>query len=148
LISEAKTIESFRTRWIKPDERRELIDGLIEAGLSPTTIKLIGDMVDYDLYDVLADVAYGMRPRTQRERAEAFRYKHEDWLEALPKPTTATIKAIADQFATGGTDALESNQIFQVPTVQQAGGLNALRAVEGKTPRELLDETKARMFAA
>jgi type I restriction enzyme R subunit len=148
LIAEDKTIEGFRARWIKPEERRALINGLIDAGLSPTTVKLIGDMVDYDLYDVLAELAYGLRPRTQRERAEAFRYKHEEWLESLPKPTTSTIKAIADQFAIGGTDALESNQIFQVPTVQQAGGLNALRAVEGRTPRELLDETKARMFAA
>jgi hypothetical protein len=68
-------------------------------------------------------------------------------LEKLPDRTRNTVKAIAEQFAEGGTDGLESQYIFQVPAVQQAGGAAALKA-SGKPPVELLRETKERMFAA
>jgi type I restriction enzyme R subunit len=76
----------------------------------------------------------------------AFLYKHENWLNAFPANTSATIKAIASQFERGGTEGLENPQIFQTPEVKQAGGLSALQAV-GK-PFDLLKETKVRMFAA
>lgn len=147
LVEEAATLDTFRARWIYPDERRALIDSLINAGLPPTTIRLIGDMIDYDLYDVLAELGYGLNPRTKRQRVDAFTYKHEEWLDALPTSTRTTVKAIAEQFAEGGTDGLESQYIFQVPAVQNAGGAAALQ-VSGKQPVELLRETKERMFAA
>ena len=87
-----------------------------------------------------------MSPRTRTERALAFTYKHEDWLNAMPKPAAATLRAIAGQFERGGTEGLESKQLFQTPAVRTAGGLAALQ--QAGNPRELLIETKARMFAA
>jgi len=44
-----------------------------------------------------------------------------------------------------GTEGLENRQIFQTPEVREAGGLAALQT-EGN-PRDLLIETKTRMFA-
>jgi type I restriction enzyme, R subunit len=147
LIEQAATLDKFRARWILPDERRALINSLLNAGLPPTTIQLIGNMIEYDLYDVLAELGYGLNPRTKRQRVDAFTYKHEDWLDKLPEKTRNTVKAIAEQFVEGGTEGLESQYIFQVPTVQQAGGAAALGSA-GKKPVDLLRETKERMFAA
>jgi type I restriction enzyme R subunit len=109
-------------------------------------VRALEDMTDYDLYDVLADLGYGMAPRTRVERTDSFSYKHAEWLESLPEKTRATLKAIAGQFAEGGTDGLENPQVFQTPAVVRAGGLSALRVI-GR-PAEVLRETKERMFAA
>ncbi|HJQ24190.1 MAG TPA: DEAD/DEAH box helicase family protein [Blastocatellia bacterium] len=143
------TIEEYKRQLAAKliTERRELIDSLVRAGLPPTALQLIGDMIDYDLYDVLAELGYGLNPRTRRERADAFRHKHEYWLHRLPKPTAATVTAIALQFANDGTEALESPQIFQTPEVVKAGGDDALTA-SGRPAGELMRETKERMFAA
>lgn len=56
------------------------------------------------------------------------------------------MRAIASQFERGGTDGLENPEIFRTPEVRTAGGLAALKLAGN--PRELLVETKARMFAA
>ncbi len=40
-----------------------------------------------DLYDVLANVGYGLVPQTREERAEAFSYKQAAWLGSLPEST-------------------------------------------------------------
>jgi type I restriction enzyme R subunit len=103
-------------------------------------------MTDYDLYDVLAELGYGLAPLTRQGRADAFTYKHNRWLAGLPAPTAATLKAMASQFARAGTDALENAEIFKMPDIVRAGGLPALRAF-GK-PADILHETKQRMFAA
>ena len=146
LVEEAPTLEKFRARWIAPAERRELLGNLPDAGRSPLLVRSLEEMTDYDLYDVLAELGYGMNPRTRNGRAEAFNYKHAGWLSGLPTPTAATLKALAAQFARAGTDGLENPQVFQTPEVVQAGGLTALKAL-GK-PADVLQQTKERMFAA
>jgi len=146
LIEQAATLDDFRKLWVDPPTRQELIDTLVTSGYSPSVVQLVDDKKEYDLYDVLAELGWGMNPRTRHDRSMAFIYKHEDWLNAFPTKTSATIKAIASQFERGGTEGLENPQIFQTPEVKQAGGLDALK-VAGK-PAELLRETKIRMFAA
>ena len=145
LIREAPTLDEFRQRWIQPEERRALMNRLVESGHPPSVLQVLDEMNDYDLYDVLADLGFGLAPRTRNDRALAFTYKHEDWLAGLPEQTAAAIRAIVGQFEADGTEGLENQRIFQTPQVQAAGGLDALKA--GGQPARLLNETKARMFS-
>lgn len=146
LVQEVQTLNDFRSRWIDPPTRQELIDTLVTSGYSPTVVRMVDDRQDYDLYDVLAELGWGMNPRTRQDRTLAFTYKNEDWLKSLSQRAANTIRAIASQFERGGTEGLENPQIFQTPEVKLAGGLAALQATGN--PRDLLIETKARMFAA
>lgn len=146
LVQETPTLAAFRGSWIDPRLRQELLDHLVASGYSPSLVRMVEDRQDYDLYDVLAELGWGMNPRTRRDRSLAFIYKHEDWINGFPKTTSATVRALASQFERGGTDGLENPQIFNTPEVRNAGGLAALQLAGN--PRELLLETKARMFAA
>jgi len=146
LVAEAPSLDIFRLRWIDPQGRRSLIDSLVTSGYSPLVVRMVDQMDDYDLFDVLAELGYGMAPRTRNERADAFSYKQQGWLAGLPTPTAATVRALAAQFSRGGTEGLENPHIFQTPEVVVAGGLGALK-IAG-SPADLLRETKQRMFAA
>jgi type I restriction enzyme R subunit len=146
LIAECPTLEDFRARWVNPPDREEMIELIVGAGYSPSVLRMVEHMDDYDLYDVLADLAYRLAPRTRESRTLAFRYKHASWLSAMPAPATRAIEAIADQFAIAGTEGLENPLIWQTPEVVAAGGLQAFAAAG--EPRTILRETKERMFAA
>ncbi len=146
LVEEAPTLDDFRACWIEPPRRRELLGRLPDAGRSALLVQQLEAMGDYDLYDVLAELGYGLAPRTRPDRAQAFTYKHQGWLETLPADARATLIAMTAQFAHAGTDGLENPHIFDLPEVRRAGGLAALKPL-GK-PAEILRETKARMFAA
>jgi len=146
LVEEAPSLDEFRDLWVVPPKRRELIQNLPDAGRSAALIRDLEEMKDFDLYDVLAELGYGLAPKTRTDRAEAFNYKHAAWLNKLPHSSASVIKALVTQFARGGTEGLENPEVFNTPDVQNAGGLSALKAL-GK-PAEILMDTKIRMFAA
>ncbi len=146
LLAEAPDVETFRQRWIAPDLRQALLDGIVEEGYSPRLLQIVSEMTEYDLYDVLAEVAYGALPRTRDERADAFGYKHAQWLKEKPGRVPNVLRAMVRQFALGGTEGMENPALFQTPEVKSAGGLAALQ--EAGNARELFMETKKRMFAA
>lgn len=146
LTQQVPKLTDFRARWVEPIRRRELLDGLVLSGYSPEVIRMADDRQDCDLYDVLGEVGWGMNPRTRCDRSLAFIYKNEEWLASLPPQAAATIRAVAQQFEHGGTEALENPKIFQTPPIQRAGGLSALQSAG--EPSVLLAEAKTRMFAA
>lgn len=146
LVEEAPTLDNFRAKWVAPQERRALIGQMPDAGRSVMLVRDLEEMQAFDLYDVLAELGYGMEPRTRVQRAEAFNYKHTAWLAGMPTQAASAVRALASQFSKGGTDGLENPQIFQTPEMRSAGGLAALRLFG--EPRDVLNETKVRMFAA
>lgn len=146
LVNDCPSISDFRSRWIDPPSRRELLDALVSAGYSPQVVRLLDDMSDFDLFDVLGELGYGLVPRTRADRALAFRYKQVDWLGRLPEKTRAAVLAVVDQFAKGGTEDLENVYIFQTPEVIAAGGVASLALASD--PAAIIRETKQRIFAA
>lgn len=146
LVDAAPNLEEFRRQWVVPATRRALLGRLPDGGRSAFLVRALEYMSDYDLYDVLGELGYGLAPRTRPDRAEAFTYKHAAWLADLPAPTAATLKALAEQFARAGTESLESPEVFQMPDVVRAGGLRALRNLG--EPAGVLRDTKERLFAA
>jgi len=146
LVQEAPTIDMFRTRWVSPPERKEMLGHLPDAGRSPLLVRQLEGMSDFDLYDVLAELGYGLAPKRRLERADAFTYKHSRWLDSVSPAAAATIKALAAQFARTGTEGLENPEIFHTPDVIRAGGLAALKTLGN--PADVLRDTKERMFTA
>ena len=146
LVENIPALDDFRETWVNPSERGEMMGSLPDNGLSPIVVRQLEVKDEYDLFDVLAEVGYGQAPKTRIERAEAFGYKNGDWLSTLPERTQGAVRAIASQFAKGGTEDLESPQIFGTPEVWAAGGLSALR--EYGPPAQTISETKRRMFTA
>jgi len=145
LAEEVKTLDDFRSIWIEPTERRELIDKLPDDGRGVRLLREILNWHEYDLYDVLSQIGYGTAPKTRKERVEALQYKHADWFKGLPPKTGNTLLALAQQFAKGGTDELENPYVLSAPEVRKAGGLEALKVLG--EPKDIIHETKKRLFA-
>ena len=144
LLADIPTLDEFRETWIDPPRRRELLARLPDEGRAPEVVQNLTEMRDYDIYDVLVDLAYRQAPQTRAARAEAFAHNHREWLDGLGR-AAAVIDVIAVQFANRGTDNLENHNLMRAPAIQNAGGLNALR--QHGPPNELMTEIKRRMFS-
>jgi type I restriction enzyme R subunit len=144
LVELVSSLDAFRTFWINPTTRNELLGRLVSVGVSVREFYIVEELGEYDLYDVLADIGYGVAPRTKKDRARAFSYKQADWLSSMSESTAKTVEALLQQFVNGGTEALENQRIFEL-----VGGRKALDALKvlGK-PFEVLTQIKERIFAA
>jgi type I restriction enzyme R subunit len=146
LLATAPTLDDFRATWISPPARRDLVSALPDNGRSSGLVRTLQEMEEFDLYDVLGELAYGLDAKSRLDRAISFRYKHATWLSSLPAATSATVEALARQFVRAGTDELENPGVLSTPEVSSAGGLAALRILG--SPAAVLRETKERLFAA
>ena len=144
VIAEAHNLDEFRALWIETQKRRSLIVHLLNDNFSPEVIREIDQMTDFDLYDFFGHHGYRARALKRPERGELFVSHNQPWFDAMA-PTAATVlKGLGYQFAQGGTDALETPALWEVPEIKLAGGLDALRPL-GK-PTDVMREAKERLF--
>lgn len=142
----APALADFRARWLDPARRADLLADLTRQGLQPERLPDVSRAADYDLFDLLAALVYGVPPRTRRQRAEAFLAQQPAWLVHLPQPTADVIRRIVRQFEAGGTAALETPELFRQISAPGQDALAALR--DAGKPADLLRQTKEDIFVA
>ena len=144
VIAEAHDLDEFRQLWIETQKRRGLIDHLLSDNFSPEVIREIDQMTDFDLFDFFGHHGYHARALRRPERGERFISANQMWFADMDPRAAIVLKGLGHQFAQGGTDALETPALWDVPDIRQAGGLDALRVL-GK-PAEVMQEAKGRLF--
>lgn len=146
LVSEVGDLDGLKDRWVDLERRREAMRRLPDNTRSANLLREVAAMHDYDLFDVLAFIAFGVQPRTRTERVEAFAANNRSWLEPLPDQTRNTILAIVSQFAKGGIENLENSTMLSTQEVADAGGGSALDDYPHGNAGDALRETKHRIF--
>ena len=144
VIAEAHNLDEFRALWIETRKRRGLIAHLLADNFSPEAIREIDRMTDFDLYDFFGHHGYRARALRRHERGALFISANQPWFDGMDEKAAIVLRGVGTQFAQGGTDALETPALWDVPEIRMAGGLEALRVV-GKPPL-VMQEAKQRLF--
>ncbi len=144
LIASVPTLADFRTRWLDPQKRQQMLQELRDRNLVTEVITEGAGMEAFDEFDILAALAYDVPPITRAQRAAQFGDAGPDWLIRLPQPTAKVIRKIVKQFEKAGTGALETGQLWS--TIGEANAIATLS--QGGKPAELLRKTKETIFAA
>jgi type I restriction enzyme R subunit len=144
VLAEAHTINEFRALWIEAAKRRDLIDHLLGDSFSPHVIRDIDKMSDFDLYDFFGHHGYHAKPFKREERGIRYIDANKGWFDKMDQKAAIVLKGLGPQFAQGGTEALETPALWQVPEIWAAGGLKALRALGD--PADVVRDAKERLF--
>lgn len=144
VVSEAHNLDEFRALWIEAQKRRQLIDHLLGDNFSPEVIREIDQMNDFDLYDFFGHHGYHARALKRPERGALYIRHNLSWFEAMSPQAATVLQGLGHQFAADGTEALESPNLWEVPEIKLAGGLDALRGLGN--PTRVMLEAKGRLF--
>ena len=144
MLKEAATLQDFRGLWIEARRRRALIDHLLGAHYSPETVRELTGMKACDTFDLLAHHGYQAKALTQAERAQAFLVSQAPWFASMDEKPATVLRGFGHQFAAGGTLALESAELWNVPEIRRAGGLAALKPL-GRAA-DVVKDVKMRLF--
>ncbi len=144
VLREAHNLDQFRQLWIETQKRRGLIDHLLGGNFSPEVIREIDQMADFDLYDFFGHHGYHARALKRLDRGSLYISANAGWFGGMDGKAAVVLKGLGHQFAQGGTEALETPTLWEVPEIKMAGGLAALRKL-GR-PVEVVREAKGRLF--
>jgi type I restriction enzyme R subunit len=144
VLSEARNLDEFRQLWIESQKRRKLIDHLLGDDFSPEVIRDIDKMTEYDTYDVFVHHGYHARALTRTARHTVYINNNRHWFAAMHQAAATVLKTLGQQFELGGTEALETPTLWEVPAIKFAGGLDALRSVG--QPASVVRTAKERLF--
>jgi type I restriction enzyme R subunit len=71
---------------------------------------------------------------------------NEAWFDSMSPKAAEVLRALGHQFEIGGTEALETPALWDVPEIKVAGGLDVLRPLG--SPVAVMKDAKGRLFAA
>lgn len=144
VLREAATLHDFRGLWVETQKRRALIDHLLGEHYSPDTVRELMNMGDCDHFDLFAHYGYRERALRRVDREAAYLSAQAPWFTSVDTKAATVLRGIGHQFGVDGTEALESEMLWQVPEIKRAGGLAALRRI-GK-PADVMRDAKTRLF--
>jgi type I restriction enzyme R subunit len=101
-------------------------------------------MADFDLYDFFGHHGYHALALRRIERGDLYISTNANWFGSMDSKAAIVLQGLGHQFAQGGTEALETPTLWEVPDIRLAGGLDALRGL-GK-PAAVMHEAKGRLF--
>jgi type I restriction enzyme R subunit len=113
---------------------------------SPELIREIDQMTAYDIYDLFAHHGYHARALKRPERKIVYLNNNQSWFDSIDPKAAVVLKGLGRQFELGGTEALETTALWEVPDIKDAGGFDALWKIG--SPVAVVKEAKARLFAA
>lgn len=146
VLAEAHSLDEFRDLWITTAKRKQLIDHLLGDHFNPEVIQEIDQMADCDLYDFFGHHGYHARALKRVERGDLFITDNISWFDSMDVKASTVLKGLGHQFSIGGTEALETPALWDVPEIRSAGGLDALRSLG--SPVQVMHDAKGRLFAA
>lgn len=144
VVSEAHNLDEFRRLWIETQKRKKLINHLLGDNFSPEVIREIDQMTDFDLYDFFGHHGYHARALKRTQRGNLYISGNAGWFGGMDGKAAIVLKGLGHQFSQGGTEALETPSLWEVPEIKLAGGLAALKKI-GK-PVAVMHEAKGRLF--
>jgi len=146
VLQEAHSLKEFRQLWVETQKRRQLINHLLQSNFSPELIREIDQMNDCDMYDVFVYHGYRKEAFTRAARTWLYMDNCRNWFDGVDPKAAVVLKGLGHQFELGGTEALETPALWDVPEIKQVGGFAALKSI-GKPP-EVMHEAKMRLFQA
>lgn len=121
----------IRSAWRDPDSRAELIADLAGRGISFEQLAEAVDQPDADPFDLLIHVAFNAPLRSRRERAEAVRREHREFLETYGPQARQLLDYLLDKYTDHGVAQLTDLHILEMPDMPVKGTILEIAEIFG-----------------
>lgn len=120
------TLDGFLRRWSQANRKQAVIDELKEHGIPLEALqKAVSNSDDFDLFDLVAHIAFDQKPLTRRERVNNV--KKRNYFGKYGDHARAVLDALLDKYADHGIADIEDPKILELPPFDQYGTKTQIR---------------------
>lgn len=151
LAKEYASLDDFLRRWSSTEKKQAIIDELSEQGVFFDALaEEIGRQSgkEFDPFDLVCHVAWGMPPLTRKERAEQV--KKRNYFTRYGEQARRVLEALLDKYADEGVAQIEEPQILTIAPFTELGTpLEIIRAFGGLDQyHQAINELERALYSA
>ncbi|RLC86317.1 MAG: restriction endonuclease subunit R, partial [Chloroflexi bacterium] len=138
----------LREVWMDPDRRQRFLEDLYRSSIHPDVLAEVMGLGDADGFDLLAHLAFGEPVRTRDERAQAFRNRHQRFLQRYSHEAREVIVALLEKYRVGGVEEIADPKVFRLPPFDRMGQIVGVQHRFGGVAglRQAMREMQRRLY--
>lgn len=121
----------LRSKWSKVEERQQVIDELENNGISIEQLMDIANQKDADPFDLLCFVAYDLKPKTRKQRAELLQKNKPDFFSLYSDKAQHVLKMILEKYIDFGLNQIRPDIISAEPIRQEGNEIEIVNEFGG-----------------
>ncbi len=121
----------LRSKWSKAEERQHIIDELENNGISIEQLMDITKQNEVDPFDLLCFVAYDLKPKTRKQRAELLQKNKPDFFSLYSEKAQHVLKLILEKYVDFGLNQIRPDIISAEPIRQEGNEIEIVNAFGG-----------------
>lgn len=118
ILQDFASLDDFLTLWTSDEKRSAIIEELENKGIFIEELRKMYP-ADVDDFDLICDIAYGIKPLTKSERAK--RTKVDEVLAAYSDKCKKILQILLDKYSNDEIDELADSKILKLPEFNEYG---------------------------
>ena len=118
ILHDYASLDDFLNLWTSDEKRSAIIEELATKGIFIDELRKLYP-ADVDDFDLICDIAYGIKPITKKERAR--RRKVNEILDAYSEKCKQVLQIILDKYSNDEIDELTDSKILKLPDFNEYG---------------------------
>lgn len=121
----------LRSKWSNSEERKNIIEELESNGISIEQLMDITKQPEADPFDLLCFVAYDLKPKTRKQRAELLKKNKPDFFSFYSEKAQHVLQIILEKYVDFGLNQIRPDIISSDPINKEGNEIEIVNAFGG-----------------
>jgi type I restriction enzyme, R subunit len=141
-------VNDFRSHWNNLEERKLIIEQLENNGISIEQLMEITNQKEADPFDLLCFVAYDLKPKTRKQRAELLKKNKTDFFLQFSEKAQQVLQMIVEKYVDFGLNQIRPDIISAEPINQRGNEIEIVNEFGGMDKYKLAIEELQKLLYA
>jgi type I restriction enzyme R subunit len=126
IISLYPSVENLKSSWNDLQQRKSILLGLEKHGITAEQLREFTNIHDTDMFDLICHVAYGLKPKTRKERAEYIKQRESDFFVDYSEKARQILNMLLEKYIDYGIRQFDSYSVFDVTPLNELGNITEI----------------------
>jgi len=141
------SVNELRSRWSDTEQRKFIIEELENYGISIEQLMDITHQSDADPFDLLCFVAYDLKPKTRKQRADLLKKNKPDFFTIYSEKAQHVLKLILEKYVEYGLNQIRLDIISSDPINEEGNEVEIIEAFGGMEKyKKALDQLQVLLY--
>ncbi len=138
----------FKSHWNDLKERKEIIEQLENQGISVEQLMEITKQKEVDPFDLLCFLAYDLKPKTRKQRAELLKNNKTDFFSQYSEKAQHVLQMILEKYVDYGLNQIRPDIISVEPFTEEGNTIEIVNEFGGMDKyKKAIEELQKLLYA-